>query len=404
MELHEEIRNITYAEMDDNTDLSSFAFQYEVSLQDRAYRRQTTRPEHAWGAFVDGKLAAKLYIHPLRIFLGTQSVSMGGIGSVATWPEYRRQGLVAKLIRHALKVMKRDGQYVSMLAPFSFGFYRKYGWEYCIERKTYEIETARLRYGSVAPGTMRAVEHPKHSWNSLGPLYRQYAARYAGMLDREEDWWKSRVIGSKKGRVSVYHDETGARQGYIYYHVENRELRVHDIAFLNEEARRGLMQFIANHDSMAVKTVMTVPSDDMLPYLLSEPRFKQEVNAYFMARIVDASGFIAQYRFAAEANRTGQKEERALLLDLVDEHAEWNHGRFVWRIAADGKAEAVRSDEVQGQRPVVRCDIQTLTAMLMNYVRPMQLWENGRLSGDFEAVHMLESAVPRRVPFLMDYF
>jgi predicted acetyltransferase len=30
---------------------------------------------------------------------------MGGIGGIATWPEYRRNGMVAKLLLNALKIM-----------------------------------------------------------------------------------------------------------------------------------------------------------------------------------------------------------------------------------------------------------------------------------------------------------
>ncbi|TKH33755.1 GNAT family N-acetyltransferase, partial [Paenibacillus polymyxa] len=38
-------------------------------------------------------------------------------------------GMVSRLLTHALEEMKTAGQSLSFLHPFSFAFYRKFGWE-----------------------------------------------------------------------------------------------------------------------------------------------------------------------------------------------------------------------------------------------------------------------------------
>jgi predicted acetyltransferase len=63
---------------------------------------------------------------------------MGGIAGVATWPEYRRNGNVADLVKHALQQMKEDGCAISYLHPFKVSFYHKYGWELIANKNTYE--------------------------------------------------------------------------------------------------------------------------------------------------------------------------------------------------------------------------------------------------------------------------
>lgn len=70
----------------------------------------------------DGEVAAKAHLIPFEIYLEGEPLRMGGIGSVATYPEYRRQGYVKGLLTHLLAVMKEEGQTVSMLHPFSVSF------------------------------------------------------------------------------------------------------------------------------------------------------------------------------------------------------------------------------------------------------------------------------------------
>ena len=72
-----------------------------------------------------------------------QEWKMGGIAGVATYPEYRRNGYVKKLLIQALEKMRNDQQIVSLLHPFDIGFYRKFGWEVFTENKKMLIDRKR---------------------------------------------------------------------------------------------------------------------------------------------------------------------------------------------------------------------------------------------------------------------
>src|SRR5690606_7879893 len=102
----------------------------------------------------------------------------------------------------------------------------------------------------------------------------------------------------KPGIAAVYSDASGQPQGYLLYEVSERTLQVHDWAAVTEDARRALWSYAANHDSMIDRMTLTVPTDDPLSFLVEDPRFKQEIEPYFMSRIIDAENFVAQYRFA----------------------------------------------------------------------------------------------------------
>src|SRR5699024_10388426 len=102
--------------------------------------------------------------------------------SVATWPEYRRQGMIKHLLRLALYYMRENGQTVSFLAPFSFAFYRKYGWELAFSEKHYSIPMAHLQKSWDAKGYVRRISRDT---SLLNRIYNTYAKNYTGMLIRD---------------------------------------------------------------------------------------------------------------------------------------------------------------------------------------------------------------------------
>lgn len=347
-----------------------------------------------WGAYVDDRLAAAMNILELRTWIQGKAFDMGGIASVATWPEYRRGGLVKRMLDNALRCMRDKGQTVSFLHPFQFGFYRKFGWETYTEHKAYEIPAALLPKLAPQPGRMVRTAPDA---GLLNPLYDAYASRYNGSLLRSEKWWTDRIFGRRPGDIVVYYDEAGKPGGYVHYQVKNRVCTVHELVALHHGARLAIWRFLADHDSMIDKLKLTAPADDRLPFLLDNPRIQQELVPYFMARIVDVPGFLRKYPFASGVEGT-------VCLQVIDAQAAWNNGTFMLRIDESGTAEVQTEAADHGEYPIIRCDIQTLTAMLLSYQRPSFLHEIGRLQGQEEALDTLERLIPCRQTYLPDYF
>ncbi|MBP1157093.1 MULTISPECIES: GNAT family N-acetyltransferase [unclassified Paenibacillus] len=389
-----EIRNIPSEHFAESLELSEFAFQNVHTSEERERRIGNLRSSELWGAYVDGLLAAKMTVLDLKTRIQGKTFGMGGIAGVATWPEYRRGGLVAHLLDHALRVMRDNGQTISLLHPFQFAFYRKYGWETYTEYKMYEIPSGLLPKIDPQPGRIVRVGQ---DLTLLGRIYEQYASRYNGALVRDETWWRDRIFADKQGTVAVYYDMEGEPAGYVFYQVKERLLKVHELVSLHHGARMALWRFLADHDSMIDKLVVNAPADDRLPFLLDNPRVKQELVPYFMARIVDAARFLEKYPFASGT-------ESSLLLEVTDSHAEWNNRMFAVTVDESGTARVSGVTSTAGDWPLVRCDIQTLTAMLMGYQRPGFLLEIGRLQCKPEMIETLERLVPVRQTYLPDFF
>lgn len=390
------IRQLAAEDMEESLRLSQFAFQYELSPADKEERLKHLNPEDTHGVFVDGRLAAKLTVLPLAVMVNGSVLPMGGIAGVATWPEYRRSGYVAKLLADALERMRAAGQTLSFLAPFSFAFYRKFGWEMLTEYKRYEVAVQLLPRFAPEEGRIERTG----DWTVLDAVYKPYAARFNGMLARDERWWKWNILTlQKKGHSAVYYDSFGTPRGYMLYQVKERKMTVFEFVFLDEAARRALWRFIANHDSMLDMVEMQADAEDALPFLLDNPRVKQEMVPYFMVRIVDAERFLAQV--ALQEGAAG-----SFALKLEDAYASWNNGYYRLDANGSGKVSVSRfASENEGEAvPWVECDIRTLSTMLLGYRRPTFLKAIGRLRGDDRAVELLDALIPRRSTYLLDFF
>ncbi|MCR8633243.1 GNAT family N-acetyltransferase [Paenibacillus radicis (ex Xue et al. 2023)] len=397
-----DIQRISIEHLSDSLALSQFAFQYELSAEKLEERRSQYNETENWGAYVDGKLAARMTILDLHTWLFGKRWAMGGIAGVATWPEYRRGGLVAGLLHNALHVMKEQGQTLSFLHPFQFAFYRKFGWETYTETKKYEIPTALLPKLPPQPGHVVRVGE---DIELLNRIYSEYASRYNGSLDRDEAWWKRRIFANRKGSAAAYYDADGRASGYIHYQVKESVLQIHELVSLNWGAAKGLWRFIADHDSMIDKVTLNAPLDDQLPFVLDNPRIKQEIIPYFMARIVDVKPFLEQFPFAKGTSRNDGR----LTMFVTDAHASWNNGLFVIEVDSDGNAriEAKELPAKEGNdEPIcdLSCDISTLTAMFMGYRRPSFMNQIERLKGEEAAISHLEALIPYRTTYLPDFF
>jgi predicted acetyltransferase len=380
---------LTEADYKDIFALSQFAFQYELSEAELNQKEAEAARHRIWGIRRQGQLAAKMHIIPLSCSIHGRTFAMGGVSSVATWPEYRRQGMVKHLLHHGLEQMKQYGQLISLLHPFSVPFYRKYGWELAFTEKHYTIPIGKMT-GSwqQASGYICRTERDIPLLNSI---YQDYAQNFTGMLIRDGQWWNQRVL-KENPHIAVAYNEAHQPEGYVLYKVKEETFHVYDMAYTTTNGRKLLLQFIQNHDSMVKQVKMTASEHDNLPLLMDEPRFAQKIIPYFMARIVDVPAFLRQYPFGDCPH--------SVTLHVQDAFFPENSG--VYRIGNGGSVTARSAHTKQAQG--ISCTIQSLTAMLLGYRRPAELYELEWISGSQAEVERLEALIPEQQPYFADFF
>jgi predicted acetyltransferase len=390
-----DIRDLTEIDYMESLKLSMYAFQYNIPEERIASRLEKLKMHTVIGVWEDQSLAAKLHIIPHHIYMNGQEWKMGGLAGVATYPEYRRNGYVKKLIIHALERMREEEQIVSLLHPFDIGFYRKYGWETFTENKKIFIEKRNLKFLEEQTGTIKRITKENHHCG-VESIYKQFSKKYLGMLIRDTAWWKDNVYGD--GQIAVYYNNRNEALGYLLYEVKEQKMDVHEFIALNQEARVGLWNFICQHDSMVEGVSILTSNHELLPFILDQPKVKMEVTPYFMARIVDVEQCLKKFSF-------NDLNALRVFLHVEDHYAPWNNGSY---LVGNGEVEVFKekpgSSCAHPPQRGVRLDINSLTALLFGYKRPAELFELGYLKGQESEIAVLEDLLPYNKPYFYDFF
>lgn len=393
------VRRLARADITQYAALSAFAFQVDEKAQRQAWNAS---PPLALGAFAPdgGRLLAALRIWPFLAYFQGRPIPMGGVASVASWPEVRRQGLVGRLMRESLDLMRSEGQTVSTLYPFSYPFYRRYGWELGFTRTLYEIPLSELDPYRRPPGGRFRPAGPD-DLPALDALYRRFVRRWNGPLLRESSWWRQRILDHSGApapgigpRRAVLWEDGHRFRAYLVYGfqspnpqaatAEQRLLRVYDWAVEDGGAFRALLSFLVQHDSMAASLTMPAPSDwDFLP-LLVNPRVKVRKEAGAMIRIIDMDRFLHQVvppkRRPLPPGEELASLPEAVQIEVQDELAPWNQGR--WLLPLGGGSVQPASGEPKGPEetmPRLIGSIQVWSQVLSGYLPALQAWHLGLL-------------------------
>ncbi len=238
---------------------------------------------------------------------------------------------------------------------------------------------------------------PEELLSHLSAVYHRYCLRYNGLLVRRDKWWKDTLFAGVT--AAVYFNEQGEARGYLLYDIKDKTLNVGEHVYLDEDCRRGLWNFIADHDSMVDKVIITTVLHEEMPFLFRNPEVHIEVVPDFMARVILVKEFLKLYMGETQGLPR-------LVIGVLDDLAEWNSG--VYYIAA-GRVEfspvvahlVTREAHSQGG---VSMDIRTLTAAMLGYVSCDFLYESGLITGSEAAFVQFKSAFRIRPSAFLDYF
>lgn len=344
------------------------------------------------GWFDNDTLVSQVAVYPLQVQIFGNTYQLGGLTGVGTYPEYSNMGLMHKLLEQALKNMRKRGQYICYLYPYSIPYYRRKGWEIVSDKIFYEIKDYQLPQNRQVAGDVRRV---KSDSEELKETYHRYAIKTHGAILRDELAWNEYWLWDPDDiMAAIYYNEKQEPDGYLIYRIANDIFHIKDMIFNNEEARTGLWNFVSAHFSMIDQVEGNTYTDEPLAFLLEDASIKETISPYFMARIVDFPAFIAKYPFKADVM------DREWKFVLTDPIMECNQGTFQMKISKDGHAEVTRISESCTDE----ISIQTMTTMLMGYKRPDYLAKIGRIRADEEVIDMLEDSIEQQTPYISDYF
>ncbi len=395
-----QIRPIEEKDVDQFNELLAYVFQItDTEMEESGYENEhevlrSKRPilneAEVFGWFDQVRLVSQIAIYPCEVNIHGTIFKMGGVTGVGTYPEYSGHGLMSELIRHALGEMRRNGQWISFLYPYSIPYYRRKGWEIMSDKLTFKIRDTQLPKQVEVSGAVRrhSVDH-----EDVYAVYDAFAKVNHGAMQRTQFHWEEywRYENEESRTAAIYYDDSGRPQGVLFYWIEEEVFHVKEMFYLTQEARHGLWNFIGAHFSMVYWIEGNIYKNEPLAFLLEESQIQETIEPYFMARIVDVGEFLRRFPF--------KKSTLDFHFVVSDPVADWNQGVFGLHWEDSGWQV---SREALGQ--AVRLDIQTLSCLLMNYRRAAYLERIERIETDPETLQALEQIIPDMEAYFSDDF
>ena len=303
---------------------------------------------------------------------------MAGITMVATLPEFRRRGILRRIMTQALAEQRERGQAIAILWASMGAIYQRYGFGLASSNVTYDIDPRQIVFASGPPATGRVRLHAQEEARPIfEALYKEFSRPRNLMIQRAPAMWDIRQQGERQ-HFGVYYDADDAPRGFLGFQSGNdpslapspsQTLTVNDWAALDADAYRGLWEFLGAHDLVGRVRWERAPEDDPAPFLLLEPRelHRQTADAIWM-RITDVEAALPQRPYG---------DADALTLAVVDEVCPWNSGTYVLETTGEESSVARVDSE-----PDLTMPASSLAVLVSGHRSASFLGRAGRLDGD----------------------
>jgi predicted acetyltransferase len=283
---------------------------------------------------------------------GGATIRCGGVTVVGVLPTHRRRGVLNAMMRAQLADSRARDDAIACLWASETAIYPRYG--YGIASRIGEMTLDRHRTAFAEPftsrGEVRLVDADEAA-RIFPALYERMRRERTGMMSRTDAWWRTRRLDDdparRKGGPLAYallHLD-GEPAGYALYRVTqdwkggvtSGAVRILEAVTPTPESARELWRWLLDFDWTSQFVAGMLPIDHPLFLLLAEPRgMALRVEDGILARLVDVEAALGARRFAGG---------RAVVLDVVDEAAPWNAGRF--RLSSDGVARTDAEPELR---------------------------------------------------------
>ncbi|MDU6316220.1 MAG: GNAT family N-acetyltransferase, partial [Enterococcus faecalis] len=181
------VKKMGKEEMKEMFDLVIYAFNQEPTAERQERFEKLLSHTQSYGFLIDEQLTSQVMATPFQVNFHGVRYPMAGIGYVASYPEYRGEGGISAIMKEMLADLAKQKVALSYLAPFSYPFYRQYGYEQTFEQAEYTIKTEDWPRVKRVPGTIKRV-----SWADgkevIKDVYLENQRAHSGGVIRET-WW-----------------------------------------------------------------------------------------------------------------------------------------------------------------------------------------------------------------------
>ncbi|RRK10109.1 GNAT family N-acetyltransferase [Lactiplantibacillus garii] len=374
-------------------------YQYAFNNHDTPNRRAffMDRYQHGWiyGLHDHDQLVSGLYSLPLEVNFHGVNYAMHGIGDVMSAPEYAGKGGAGKLLTAALEAMAAQHVPLSYLAPFSYPYYRRFGYEHVFDHCHQVMAAKDLPRIKPTDLTGTVTRYGNEGLELVNDFYEAQPINQRGGLVRPA-WWRHYLTLKHNWSVAIYRNANAQIEGYLVYERQATNFAIQEWSTNTPVAFERLANFITKHGTTFETFSYDGPSAESGLDLLADPYTLQVTTTpYMMARIVLLHDFITRYPFTADVAPI-----RLAVSDpiLPANQGVWELQRQLTRTTLNRvSADVTHASDLQ-------LSIQQLTKALFGTRSLVSAWQHGQITGARDAAERLDHALVKNRPALIDYF
>lgn len=396
-----EIRALRPSELEQAWELDRDAF----NLPDfrRALFEHTFDPARVIGAVEKGRLCAMAGTYGMAQYFGGRAVPMGGLASVAVFPDRRGEGLAKHVCTASLRAMRERGEVISSLYPATTSLYRALGWEVA-GLYLWQKLVPTVLHALPQPGRKALRPAPLEDLSLLRDCYDRMAAGCPGFLARGDAWWDRLAFVWKSHSIYAVSNERGGLDGYLVYLKLDGEysglggpfrIAVRELVACTRDAALALWRLCGQWSTQVSDVFAVGTLDDTLLFVSPDQVLQPLAQIRWMTRIVDAPGAIAARGFPECLDVEAP-------LALRDALFPENDGSFVLRVRK-GQGELARSSRATSDAPSL--EIGGLASLYTGFASTSRLARAGLLEGGSPAARdALDAAFAGPAPTCQDEF
>lgn len=339
-----------------------FAIAFEQPLERRAADPASEDTDTRWAAFDDatGNMMSMLVVNDYCVRFDGCGCKMAGIGGVATLPQYRRRGGIRGCFEAMLPDLYASGYDFSYLYPFSTAYYRKFGYECCVQKYQVSVDLALLRPQDTA-GSLHLVESGSPMTDAVRAIDAVWEKQYNMMVLHDAGdykWLEKQDPAVKQEFTYIYRAPDGTPKAYTVFTVANqpdgRSLICSKFFFTDKEGFSGLMGLFKSMASDHRFAKFPLPASVGMQYLFpewSQGAASWSIRTDGMVRVVNAMHALEKARYTGAGT---------VCLRILDPQIPENNQAFLVDFSG-GRAESVISAQLP---PDATLTVQSFSALI----------------------------------------
>ncbi len=367
-------RALTDDDLDALRRLDEEAFGFTVDDARWAVSSSMLERPRQLGAFDGDRLIGHVAAFSMELSVPGGTTPAAGVTWVATAPQARRRGVMRQLLTTQLNSLSEEGEAIAVLHASETPIYGRFG--YGAASRSMGATVPRPNAGLSRGLTPAAEGSPRvtvddvddSTMASCVQVYEHVRPRRPGLVSRSRQAWQFSTFDAPtvRGNGSALRvalargQEDAGATGYAIFRVHpswldgvpEGRVEVQETLATSPGAERALLGFLLDLDLTTSIHFANLPVDAPLLHRLRDTRRARP-------RIGDGL-WVRPVRLAEALTSRAYANEVDLVLDVVDETAPWNAGR--WRLQAGPSGSTCEPSSLE---PHLRLDVAVLGAALL---------------------------------------